>query len=319
MFGGIDVGGTNIKFGLIDSDGTIQFQDSIPTNAHRGKDSVITTLHSIVARLQLHCSTLQSVGIGFPSVVNPRDKCVYYPPNMPGWEVVPLQDILQQRATIPIAIDNDANVAALAESEFGAGIHDSHFLYVTLGTGVGGAVVINKQLFTGERGGAGEIGHVIINAFAEPTDYMQAHGRSFRAGVLEEYIGKTGIIEMAKSIALLHPQSQLHVYGNEIDVHNISEAAHNNDTAALLCLQQCGKLLGLGVASALALFDIRIVIVGGGISQSHDILLHTTQQTLQQRSLQTIAPEVVVRKAHFCSNAGIVGAAVLGKQHLTNL
>lgn len=319
MFGGIDVGGTNIKFGIIDSDGKIVWQDSMPTNAHLGKEAVIATLKNITVQLHEQHVGLQSIGIGFPSVVNPQNKCVYYPPNMPGWDVVPLQEILQQSLGVPVAIDNDANVAGLAESAFGAGRNDSHFLYVTLGTGVGGAIIIDKKLFTGERGGAGEIGHVVVNAFTEPTDEQRNSGRSFRAGVLEEYIGRNGLITMAKHIAAEHPDSMLHAYGDDLDVHHISESAHANDIAALQTLQQTGKLLGLGIASVLAVLDMRVVIVGGGISQSHDILLQTTHQTLQQRALQTIAPEVVVRKAHFTNHAGIVGAAVLGKQSIQNL
>jgi glucokinase len=306
MYAGIDIGGTSIKYGIVSADGEIKQQASTPTNPESGKDAMIDQLQTIVRKL---AAEAESIGVGFPSVVNPKDGCVYHPPNLPGWGIVPLVELLQSVSTVPVAIDNDANVAAYAEAALGAGKSDSHFLYITLGTGVGGGIIINHRIFTGERGGGGECGHILINVDEVPHDGGEI---SFRTGTLEEAIGRHGLIRMAKTFAAKHPDSLLHNV-KELDVKDISDAAVRNDAAALACLERAGTLLGLGLCSMLAILDMRIVVVGGGVSQAHPIFLDTARKMLKTRSLPTIAPEAEIRPARFGSTAGLVGAAMLGK------
>lgn len=316
MFLGIDIGGTNIKSAVISEDGSIIFQQSQPTLAQRGKDAVIADMQQIITTLSLRYPAVESVGVGFPSVVNPANGCVYYPPNMPGWEVVPLVSLLGEVTALPIAIDNDANVAALAECELGAGHDLTHFLYVTMGTGVGGCIIAHREIFSGERGGAGEIGHVIVYASEQPTPNQIAQGRAFRAGVMEEYVGRAGIIATARNIMAAYPHSLLQEYGDDLDVEHISQAVEQGDEAACACFVHTGTILGIALSSVLNILDMRVVIVGGGISQSHPLLLDTVQDVLRLRALPTIAPETQVRKAHFSHQAGILGAALLGRRKL---
>lgn len=309
MYAGIDIGGTSIKYGVVTADGEIKQQSSTPTNPASGKDAMIDQLQNIIRKLTVESD---SIGVGFPSVVNPKDGCVYHPPNLPGWGIVPLVELLQSVATVPVAVDNDANVAAFAEATLGAGKNDTHFLYITLGTGVGGGIIVDHKLFTGERGGGGELGHVLINVDAEPKEGDVV---SFRTGTLEEAVGRHGLIQMAKRIAKGYPDSLLHAV-QDLDVKDISDAAVRHDAAALACLERAGTLLGLGLCSILAVLDMRIVVVGGGVSQAHPIFLDTARQMLKTRSLPTIAPESEIRPARFGSTAGLVGAAMLGKLHL---
>lgn len=307
MFAGIDIGGTNIKYGIIDQDGIIIFQDSIPTEAEKGPDYMIQSLHAIIDRLSLAHPDIQSVGIGFPSVVNPKDGCIYHPPNLPGWDIVPLLQILQSKTNIPIAIDNDANVAALAESTLGAGIDCSHFVYVTLGTGIGGGIIINHDIYTGEKGGAGEIGHIIIKA-----DDVPGRELPYRTGTLEHHIGRYGLIRMAHEIASDFPDSMLHSFPS-LDVEDISLSAEEGDEAAILCMKKAGTLLGLGLASILAVLDMHVIVIGGGISQAGSIFFDVIIDTIKQRALPTITNSIEIRKAHFTKHAGLIGAALLGK------
>lgn len=315
MYAGIDIGGTNIKYGVVSNTGEILFQDSHPTDAMRGKDVLIADIQAVIQSLQKQYPDIHSLGVGFPSVVNPKDGCVYYPPNLPGWGIVPLVQLLQDVATVPVAVDNDANVAALAESELGAGRNTPYFLYLTLGTGIGGGIIVNGRIYTGERGGAGEVGHIIIDSTDEPTHEMQQLGRSFRAGTLEERLGRVGLISLAQTFMSHYPDSILHTY-KPLDVEHISIAVEQGDACAIECFTHAGYVLGLGIASALALLDMRIVVVGGGISNSHPLFLDSALSTLRTRALPTISPEVEIRKAYFSHNAGIVGAAILGKQKL---
>ena len=307
MFAGIDIGGTNIKYGMIDQDGAILCQDSISTQPEKGPEHLIQSLHAIIHRLSHDYPDIQSIGLGFPSVVNPKDGCIYHPPNLPGWGIVPLLSILQSKTTIPIALDNDANVAALAESTLGAGKDCSHFVYVTLGTGIGGGIIINQEIYTGEKGGAGEIGHIIIKADDAPGDELP-----YRTGTLEHHIGRYGLIRMAHEIARDFPDSLLHSF-TSLDVEDISLSAEKGDEAAMMCMNKAGRLLGLGLASILAVLDMHVIVIGGGISQAGSIFFDAIIDTIQQRALPTIADSVEIRKALFTKHAGLIGAAMLGK------
>lgn len=308
MFLGLDIGGTTIKAAVVDGDGVIIYRDLQPTDAQQGKEVVLSTIRSTIEQaIALHPSVV-AIGIGVPGVVNPRDGCVYHPPNLPGWDVVPLASLVRSYTRVPVAVDNDANVAAVAELVLGAGRGHSHFLYVTLGTGVGGGIIVDHRLFVGERGGAGEIGHIVIDAHAAP----EPNQLPFRPGTLEEFVGRKGILRLAAHYANQYPNSLLHTY-TELDVQQISDAVERGDTAAQGCFRQAGYYIGIGLASALALLDMRTIVVGGGISQAHPLLLNTTQATLRERAIPTIASETQVLQAHFGSDAGVIGAAMIGK------
>jgi glucokinase len=305
MYAGIDIGGTSIKYGIVSAEGEVLHQASTPTNPSSGKNAIIDELQSIARKL---APEAKSIGVGFPAVVNPNDGCIYHPPNLPGWGVVPLRELIQSVSSVPVALDNDANAAALAESELGAGKDASHFLYITLGTGVGGCWIVDNKIFAGERGGAGEIGFTVLDIHATSSP----SGHPFKIGTLEEMIGRAGLIDMGKAFARQHPTSHLN-HVADLDVKDISDAALRGDEAAIACLKQAGTVLGLGLCSLLAAFDMRIVVVGGGVSQSHPIFLETAREVLRTRSLPTIGPESEIRTARFGSTAGLVGAAMLGK------
>ncbi|MCC6845110.1 MAG: ROK family protein [Bacteroidetes bacterium] len=303
MYGGIDIGGTSIKYGITDNSGNIAAAAQISTNATDGADALIAKITAIAQELAQKCI---SIGLGFPAVV--FDDCVHYPPNLPGWGIVPLADITRRACGKPTALINDANAAALAESAFGAGKDIDDFLFVTLGTGIGGGIILNKKIFIGGKGGAGEIGHIIVDI----NDESAKNEAAFKVGTLEKFAGRAGIIASARKIALNYPNSALHNYGDNLDVEHISASAEEGDFAAQKCLERTGEILGLGIVGALAILDLRIVVVGGGVSQSRH-LLDALGKTLQHRALPTIAAETEVRKARFAKHAGIIGAALAGK------
>ncbi len=308
MHGGIDVGGTAIKYGIIDDKGNIISMAQMPTGASKGQEFIIERIGGVVENLNKKCI---SIGIGFPSVVSPIDGCVHFPPNLPGWEIVPLRDIIKEKYSVDAAIMNDANAAALAESVLGAGKDTDNFLYVTLGTGVGGGIILNRSVFTGERGGAGEIGHVIVDLHAEPSESKHIYS----AGSLEEHVGRDGILNLAQRLIRKNPNSSLAHYKENLDVEHISKAAENGDVIAYECLKITGKILGLGIAGVLAVLDLHVVVIGGGISLAHHSLLDSVRDTLYIRALPTIAKSVEVHQARFTKNAGIIGAALAGKIH----
>lgn len=308
MIIGIDLGGSHIKAAVVSRTGEILHHLSEPTHVEQGYQSVLEALRRIINTLRIDFPDTSAVGIGVPGVVTDKG-VVRVAPNFPDWIDIPVRSYLQQYCPLPIALDNDANVAALAEAEVGAGAQVSDFLFITLGTGVGGCIISDGAIFRGERGGAGEIGHVIIHETAHAPDGKP----SYRAGALEEYAGRLGIIELAKEYALQYPHSMLHSV-EELDVHHISDAVEKGDEAAIACFRRTGQLLGTALTSAMNLLDIRIVIVGGGISQAHPLLLESTLDTIRLRALPTIAEEAEIRLAHFSHTAGVIGAAMLAKK-----
>ena len=310
LFAGVDIGGTTIKIGMIDEYGEIHAQYSYPTKAEIGKDASVQWICDVCQEILAKHPDMVAFGLGCPGVVNPHDRSVYYPPNLVGWDIVPLAQLVETATGKPAFIDNDANAAAIAELEVGAGAGLPYFLYITLGTGVGGGIVVDGKIFSGERGGAGEVGHIVVDIHAEP----QAGQLNFQPGTLEELLGRKGLIAMAKRYAKQYPDSYLNTV-EDLDVKHISEGVERNDPASIACFTFAGKILGLGIASILHLFDMRIVIIGGGVSQAHPIFLDTARATLKHRAMPTIANEAEIRLAKFGSTAGIVGAAMLAKHH----
>ncbi|HYF04290.1 MAG TPA: ROK family protein [Patescibacteria group bacterium] len=312
MYIGIDLGGTSIKFGVLSPEGELISRSSIPTQADSGREHIMKNLENAIEKLLKEFPDTKSIGLGVPGVVD-SEGVVYNPPNLPGWGVFPIQNILSKKFGLPVAVDNDANAAAVAEALLGAGKEVPYFLFITLGTGVGGCIIMDGTIWRGERGGAGEIGHIIIDSNAKS---IPGKG-SFRTGVLEEYVGRTQIIDCAKRYAAEYPDSLLHNF-KDLDIPDIADSIEKGDQAAIECFKESGRLLGLGLATAMAILDMRKVIVGGGISRTHPLLLETTRKTLQERAIPTVSKESEIIIAHYTNDAGMIGAALLGKQQISS-
>ncbi len=308
---GIDLGGTHIKLGVLSDSGELISRHLQPTEADKGQAHVLKNLEDAIETLLKEFPDAKTIGLGVPGVVD-SSGTVFNPPNLPGWGIVPIQDILFKKFGVPVAVDNDANAAAVAEAHLGAGKEVPYFLFITLGTGVGGCIIMDGEIWRGERGGAGEVGHIIIDANASPIPGKPA----FRTGVLEEFVGRTQILARARQCAAQYPDSLLHNFKN-LDIPDVADSVEKGDEAAIVCFKKSGELLGFGLATAMAILDMRKVIVGGGISRTHPLLLETARQTLKERAIPTVSRESEIIKAQFTNDAGMIGAALLGKQQTT--
>lgn len=284
--GAIDVGGTSIKYGVVTEHGDVVWEQNVPTKASEGRDAVLARCCDVVRSIIERTPDVVAIGVGVPGVVDPLSKKVQAPPNLPGWDCVDLRGALQQVTSLPIDVENDANAAALGEALMGAGVGHPDFLYATLGTGIGGGVILDHALYRGPHGDAGEIGHIIMNAW-DPED-----PRPFRTGVLEEYAGIAGIVAMARK--------------EGEDVENVGRI--QNDAV----LREAGRVIGLGLCSALAVLGLRVVIIGGGVAQA-PFIIDTIRSTIKRRAIPTIAQAVEVLPAKSGSQAGLIGAAAVGK------
>lgn len=306
MYLGLDIGGTNLKIGLLNSQNELVYKTTQNAKVHLGKDSFLQQIISLIKATHSKYPTIQALGIGVPGIVN--NEIVKIAPNLKGWLDIALKQIIAEQIDIPIAIDNDANVAAFAELELGSAKNINDFIFLTLGTGVGGTIIFDRKIFRGSRGGAGEIGHTIINSQEDNSSELP----NFRLGILEEYVGRNQIINRAIELIKKNPDTILDI--NNLDVKDISEAVFLDDIAAKKCFNETGHYLGIALASAMNLLDISTVIIGGGISEAHYLFFNKVIDTIKQRAIPTIAERAELILARFNKDAGVIGAALIGKK-----
>jgi glucokinase len=311
---GIDVGGTSIKAGVVCLDAQnaqILEHAEYPTNSV-GSISEFVHLLSAQSRTWLtQYQSVKAVGIGFPACVEWPTGVLAVPPNIAWWDVdgYPLGRELATQIGCDVVVDNDAHMAAVAECTLGYGKQWNTFLFVTLGTGVGGALIIDRQLVRGERGCAGEIGHMIIDSCA-PLE-----SPAYRTGVLERYVGRNAIIERAQRICIEYPTSVLASMASTFDVEHIGRAATQGDSAARRVLQEIAEYLGIGLASAAALLGMSRFVVAGGIAGLPDLFFEYVQRTLRARALPALSQHVQVVRSSLGATAGVLGAALAALEH----
>ncbi|MCX8057294.1 MAG: ROK family protein [Ignavibacteria bacterium] len=305
---GIDVGGTTIKFGVVNKN-KILSEISLPTYAYENPKKVLSQVESGVKQIFSKYSNKDflGIGIGFPGVVDPKTGIVTSAPNFANWKRVEVRKSLS-KFNLPIFIDNDANCAALGELYFGRGMKLSNFVMVTLGTGVGGGIILDKKLFRGESGGAGEIGHITI-------DYSGPNCKCGKKGCVEAYAGNSYIKQ--RTINKLHeyPDSLiLELINHDLDKIEpkvINDAAQKGDVLAIKILKETGFYIGIGLANIANILDIKHFIIGGGISQAGSVLLGAIENSIKEHGVKNIVKDVKVYSAKLKNRAGILGAASL--------
>jgi glucokinase len=313
---GVDVGGTSIKLGVVRDDGTILHQNSLPTPAAEGPDAVLETIAGgVKSLLATHGSSVAGIGIGVPGVIN-NDGEISYPPNFPGWGIVPVAKRLRPLigTDLPIAVENDANVAAYAELFGGEDSVERDFLFVTLGTGVGGCIISGGRIWRGASGGAGEVGHLSVDMNGQLCNCGSR-------GCVEAYLGQRYMSAIAAARLVRFPESSLHrmiADGRELEPKLLHEAAQSGDRFAQDFLEEMGMILGVALASMMNACDLHLVIVGGGTARSEQYLLEPARRSLRARLLKSIAGDVRLQPARFSNEAGIIGAAMLGMNRETS-
>lgn len=307
---GIDLGGTTVKCGLVNALGEIVYENKLPTRADEGPHTVIgqieTGVRDVIARSA--APTVPAIGIGAPGVVNDQG-VVQAPPNLTGWDEVHLAEELAKR--IPdyrVVVENDANVAAIAEAKFGAGRNIPNFLFVIWGTGVGGGIILNGKIFRGLTGGAGEIGHISIDHNGPPCN---CGGR----GCIEAYIGQRYLSQRTAEKLRNHPKSAILklIQGDlsKLEPVYIARAAEQGDPFAREVLVESGRLLGVAIAAVMNILDLRVSIIGGGVSGAGDFVLEAAADAVRAQVLKPLRPGIRVLRAQLGNTAGMLGAAGL--------
>ena len=315
---GVDLGGTNLKVALVERHDGIVRQAKLPSDAHQGPDAVLDRIAEGVDRVH-HGEALLGVGIGAPGVVSMDRETVVHPPNLPGWESVHLPSALGPRlhgiglsVDAPVVGENDANVAGLGSAFYGAGRPFPSFVMVTLGTGVGGAIIIDRRLFRGAHGAAGEIGHMSI-------DYEGPYDRAGVAGAIEAYLGQRFLSHHAR-YQLLARKTDLHETSGpdlvDVTPEHLHTAALDGDAAAREVLAWAGHKLGVVLGSVVNLLDVRKIVVGGGVSNAGEFLLDPARQTLLRSVIPSMAEGVEIVRETRGNDVALLGAARLVFEHL---
>ena len=306
---GFDIGGTNLRCGLISEEGKIIAFYTQPTGAQRGVEKLIQEIISQVKRIEKEHSEIPiaGIGIGIAGILKPIQGIVCFSPNLPGWRQIPLLKMLRQSIPYPIFIENDANLIALGEAWQGAGRGEKNFFLLTLGTGIGGGIIYQGHLWSGETSAA-EIGHIKIDPYGERC-------LCGRRGCLETFASASWLVRRAYKHMHLGMPSILAKYP-KITAKDVFTAAQRGDILACYLFQLAGWALGIGIATLCNTLGFKTVIIGGGMSNAWEEFIGSLKGTLTKELLAIDYSEVKIIKSSLRDMAGIYGACYLVKQNL---
>ena len=311
----IDLGGTNIRAALVSAEGELLAKKYHPTLADKGPEAVIERIHSAIERILksmgLSPSQLGGISVASAGAINVREGLVTSSPNLPGWRDVPLREIVEKRHGVPAILVNDANAAAVGEHHCGAGRGMSNLVYITVSTGIGGGIIIDGRLYSGECGAAGEIGHMTI-------DVNGPECVCGNVGCLEVLASGTAVArEAIRRLCGGESSSLLEMVRGKIEnitAKEVSIAARNGDSLAAQVIHQAATYLGVGMVNLVNIFNPGMIIVGGGLSKMGDLLLNPARQVVRERVFPLSAGAVSIVTAQLGDDAGLIGAAILGLQ-----
>ena len=300
----VDIGGTHIRVAVYEPNSIV------PLDHHRTRSQA--TEAGVYDRLVKAIETVwpkekvDAIGIASPGPLDPHTGTILATPNIPDWKNFPLSSKLCNHFGVTVHLGNDANMAGLAEWQYGAGKGHQDLVYLTISTGIGGGVISNGHLLQGFHGMGAELGHMII----DPDGPLCGCGRH---GHLESFSSGPSIARYVTEQISLGQKSTLHA-GADLTAHQVADAAHQGDPLAISAFERAGHYLGLGVANYLAIFDPSILIFGGGVSQVGDLLFRPFEDSLRKHTFHPhYLDDLVITKAALGDDAGLLGALALAR------
>lgn len=297
MFLGIDWGGTYLKAGIVDSRGRIVRKEIYSSKNLKKRTVFIKAISALVRRLENFA--IQGVGIGAPGIIDIKRSFIYYLPNIPGWKNCPLGDVLKRKLKRPVFINNDANVFALAEFRCGAAKGKANGIFLTLGTGLGGAVILNHRLLEGATS-AGELGHIPVSLNGELC------GCGAR-GCIETYVGNSYLLKQYRRLKKNRTEVS--------EVKEIFKRALNGERAALKVWKEFSDNLGRFLAGMVNIFNPEVIVFGGGVSGAFNLFKPYVWSAIKKQAMWPQVRNLKLVKAKL-KDAGIIGAALLAKENI---
>ena len=308
---GVDLGGTNLRTAIVNSDGVILDKRKEATQAVDGWMKVVARLiDNIKRQLEIGAqmgSKVFAVGVGAPGVILVDKGVVVKSPNFPDWNNLPLKAELEKALSLPVFIENDANAAALGEKWRGAGQNIRSMIHLTLGTGVGGGIILDNKIWHGADGMAGEIGHMTLI----PDGRQCGCGNT---GCLEMYASARGIVQSFREELekqKLHTAEAL----KEVTSEKVYQAAREGDAVARRVMKDMGRMLGIGIASLINIFNPERVVIGGGVKDAWPLFIGATHEEIMKRAFQVPAERTEIVPSSLGDDAGMVGAAAVALEH----
>jgi glucokinase len=311
---GIDVGGTQVKVALVNRRGRILVRGVVETDPRRPAKATLEEVARAVRSWMPRGRRIAAVGLACAGLVDGRSHRLLASPNLPGWPGVDLERLGERLFGVPTRVDNDANAAAWGEYRKGAGRGTRTFLCLTLGTGVGGGIVVDGRLLRGARNWAAEVGHVTVDARGPRC-------RCGNRGCLEAFVGSYGWVREARGLLRERRSrilSKALERGERLSPRTIAEAARRGDGVAREVIRRVGGWLGVGLAGLVNLFNPERIALGGGVAASFDLLYPHLRRELDRRAFDAPARLVDLRPAELGVEAAALGAALMAWEHLAS-
>ncbi len=314
---GIDLGGTNIKGALFDRDLNCAVERNIPTEAEKGPEHVLVRMYGMICSMLgekgLTTGDIACMGIGLPGLMDVEAGISLFAATLVDWENIPVSRWFEDRLKVPVFIDNDVRTNLYGEWHFGAGRGYDNVVLLTLGTGVGSAVVMDGRVLYGATASAGEIGHTVMFPGGRPC-------KCGSAGCLGCYVSATGMVDTIRgkiesgsySVVCEWVRGDL----SKITAKMISDAYDMGDRTAVETMHETGEILGYGLANTINLFNPEIIIIGGGVAAAGERLLKTARETAGKHALKIAGEKCKITTGLLGNEAGAVGAAVYAKHKL---
>jgi glucokinase len=307
----VDIGGTKIITAIIADDGQMVAKERHLTLADEGVESVrdrlFTAIDSLLSRNDMESSQLSGISLAVAGAIDADRGLITVSPNLPGWCDVPLRDIIGERYEVDAFLVNDASAAVLGEHRFGAGRGVSHLIMLTLGTGIGGGIIINGEMYNGACGSAGEIGHMVI-------DVNGPECACGNRGCLEALASGTAVARDAIGrIRQGEKSSLVKMVGSKVEditAEKVGAAARNGDPLALDVLTRAANYLGVGMANIVNIFNPEMIILGGGMAKLGDLLIDPARRVVADKAFPISARAVRIVTAQLGDEAGVYGAAI---------
>ena len=309
LFVGVDIGGTKVAAGLVDSNGEISSQVRVPmvsnSSADEGLNAVLSAIAQVIPR---GTDGVRGIGICAPGPLDPKSGVILNPPNVPCWRNFPLAESVQKRHSVPVKVDNDANAAALAETRWGSARGYRNAFYATIGTGIGTGIVFDGKIYHGRTGSAGEGGHVSI-------DYQGPICRCGKPGCIEILASGTAIAQRARQeLAAGARSSMLELAGGDLAAVTgeiVGKASESGDPLAAKILRETAEMLALWLSNIIDLFDPEVIVIGGGAAALYRPFFGKLHERISHLTVNPRADEVPILSAHYGADSGIAGGAAL--------